>query len=484
MIQNSTLLKACGLSMALVAGSNAMADQYDLTLEQSSRGSFASAAAAGQGQDERTDYYSVTNYATSGMNFSIYQPYFNFDLSSQTGTVTQAVLRVYHPEGGYNSPDDTETVNLYEVTTDAADLLTEDGYAAIHTDLGDGTVYGSFETSLSDEGSYEEITLNADALEAINAQMGNGTWSVGAGLTSADYTDGHIVEEVFSQSSPAQPATQLILTIEDPKASVLAQSSRGSFASAAAAGQGQDERTNYYGLMTYGFSGMNFTIYQSYFSFDLSSQSGTVASATLRIYQPEDGYQSPDDSETVNLYEVTTDAADLLTEDDYDAIHTDLGDGTVFGSFAVAGSDNGSYKEITLNADALEAINAQIGTGTWSVGTGLATVDHFENHIVEEVMSGASPNQPATQLILQFEEVVSNVWEASEEGFITYPNPSNGAFWVEAGEQSLTGSICDLYGKEVKRFAMEAGDKTQFELEKGVYILTAEGMPSRRIIIE
>ncbi|MEQ9439324.1 MAG: hypothetical protein RIG62_09760 [Cyclobacteriaceae bacterium] len=210
-------LSAVALAVMLVVGTSCEEDDspavVDVTVTHSSRGSFASDLAVGSGQEARTDYYSVTTYAF-GSSISIYRPYFSFDLSGQSGTVTEAVLRIYNPADGYDSPDDSETIEFHEVTTSAADLLTADDNDAINADLGDGTLYGSIEATAEDDEDYLEITLNEDAIAAINNSVGSGTWSVGASLITGKTDESHTIEQVFNRSDPDQPDTELVLTIE------------------------------------------------------------------------------------------------------------------------------------------------------------------------------------------------------------------------------------------------------------------------------
>lgn len=179
-------------------------------------------------------------------------------------------------------------------------------------------------------------------------------------------------------------------------------SSRGAFASDLSVQSGQEPRDSYYSNIVYDY-GFSVPVYRAYFSFDLSAEGGIVTKAVLRVYNPEEGYVSEDPSETVNFYEVTTSAEDLLTPEDNDAITTDLGDGTLFGSIDITAADNASYSEIELNEDAIAAINLAIGSGTWSVGTAITTGHTETSHTIERVWDGASPSQPDTQLALTIE---------------------------------------------------------------------------------
>ncbi|MEM6259380.1 MAG: PEP-CTERM sorting domain-containing protein [Planctomycetota bacterium] len=120
---------------------------------------------------------------------------------------------------------------------------------------------------------------------------------------------------------------------------------------------------------------------RNYHTFDLSSLSGTITGATLRIYVPLDAgalYQSSDLSETINLFDVST-AASVLLDPDSDLsgaannAYNDLGSGNSYGSFVVNSTDVDTYIDIDLtpNAFALADLNAAVGSGSWSVGGAL-----------------------------------------------------------------------------------------------------------------
>jgi len=117
---------------------------------------------------------------------------------------------------------------------------------------------------------------------------------------------------------------------------------------------------------------------RSFFAFDLSSVAGTVNSAKLRLFNPEvsaflHGYSSPDPTETLNIYDVTTPAANIIDSTAGVAGFNDLGSGTLFGTQTVSAADNGFVVEIVLNADAIAALNAR-GSGLFVFGGALSTI--------------------------------------------------------------------------------------------------------------
>lgn len=157
--------------------------------------------------------------------------YHIFDIPALTAgqVIESATLLIPHSNRSYASTngsagagDPTETVALFDVSTSADTLRNPDesqGISvldAIFGDLGSGTTYGSFVASAASNGTTEMITLNADAIAALNAAAG-GEWAVGGALQSANLTVFGAEEQVFKGSEdspyPFTTASQLELTV-------------------------------------------------------------------------------------------------------------------------------------------------------------------------------------------------------------------------------------------------------------------------------
>jgi hypothetical protein len=124
-------------------------------------------------------------------------------------------------------------------------------------------------------------------------------------------------------------------------------------------------------------TGLFGTEHRSFVVFDRSSVAGTINSATLRLFNPEvsaflHGYVSPDPTEALNFYDVTTPVGDITGNTAGAAGFTDLGSGTLFGTQTVSAADNGRIIEIVLNPAAIAALNA--GTGPFAIGGALSTI--------------------------------------------------------------------------------------------------------------
>jgi hypothetical protein len=124
--------------------------------------------------------------------------------------------------------------------------------------------------------------------------------------------------------------------------------------------------------------------------FDLTSVTDDIIAASIQLYNPDNalpalrGYVSPDASETLALYDVTTDIDTLRLSQvgaPGIAIFGDLGSGTLLGNQAVSAADNGTTISIALNADGLAALNAARG-GFFAVGGALITLGSFGDEYV------------------------------------------------------------------------------------------------------
>ncbi|WP_162914529.1 PEP-CTERM sorting domain-containing protein [Desertibaculum subflavum] len=128
------------------------------------------------------------NFLTGQLGQTVRRSYLAFDLSGVTGTVTAAKLRLFNPEvsqflHGYVSPQASETLAFYDVTTLAAAFLDGTAGVAGFADLGTGILFGTRSVSAADNGTVIEIDLNAAALAALNAAAG-GDFLLGGALTS------------------------------------------------------------------------------------------------------------------------------------------------------------------------------------------------------------------------------------------------------------------------------------------------------------
>ena len=167
----------------------------------------------------------IENYLT-GQFSSEHRSFFVFDLSSVSGTINSASLRLFNPEvsqflHGFVSPDPSETLNIYDVSTPAGDITGNTAGVAGFADLGGGALYGTRTVSTADNGTVVEIALNAAAVGDLNAA--NGLFLLGGALgTLSGPADQYVFG--FSMASFVPDHTrQLVLDVEAvPEPGVLA----------------------------------------------------------------------------------------------------------------------------------------------------------------------------------------------------------------------------------------------------------------------
>ena len=118
-----------------------------------------------------------------------------------------------------------------------------------------------------------------------------------------------------------------------------------------------------YNRKSSGRGGTTWYCYRSYFSSDVSGESGTVDSATIKIYV--DNFGSSGDASKVALVEAT--ALEGSTFDDFGNCFSS---GSTLGTLvapAVSVSTTSSYHDFVLNSDGITALNNQIGSGQFQV---------------------------------------------------------------------------------------------------------------------
>ena len=157
---------------------------------------------------------------------------------------------------------------------------------------------------------------------------------------------------------------------------------------------GRDTLSNYVVGRSFGKEFRNF------FTFDLSSLSGTVISANLELKR---GVNAGETNHVYGLFDVSTDAATLNNNSSLNAdIFNDLGTGTSYGTFNVPGtfirSRDGGNLILPLNAAAVADINAAAG-GFFSIGGALLNLSGSANAPVEQLILGGSGNSGIQRLV-------------------------------------------------------------------------------------
>lgn len=187
-----------------------------------------SATKAGAYDDFGFNNPASTSYVT-GQSFALTRAYFIFELPALDTGVLAASLRLYNPDFGYSSPDATETLTIFHVSTAPVALANGTGDVAAFEDLGDGTAFGSVSVSAADNAGWITISLNASALAALNGAA-SGSFAFGAALTSLDPTNFFDDELVFGFSDYEATPPELALTLAPPDFTPVPEPSSFAFA--------------------------------------------------------------------------------------------------------------------------------------------------------------------------------------------------------------------------------------------------------------
>lgn len=174
------LLKKFLLSIALCAASvlaPAHADTVTLTWVDS--GTYTD---FGRHRPDNTNYVAGNCMdCDNGLPGVVFRNFFVFDTSTLTGPITSGILRL---RNGYVAA--AGIYSVFDVSTAIDILRTEHTDAVgIYDDLGSGVSYGSAAVLTTDETgrTFVDVTLNADAIAAINAS--NGLFALGGSYSGA-----------------------------------------------------------------------------------------------------------------------------------------------------------------------------------------------------------------------------------------------------------------------------------------------------------
>ncbi len=125
-------------------------------------------------------------------------------------------------------------------------------------------------------------------------------------------------------------------------------------------------------------------VFRNFFVFNLAGYTdpNPIGAAELRLFNPPNGYTSPNPTETYSLFDVTTPIPTLVaTNTGRTDIFADLGSGLSYGSRVVSAADNNRIVSVTLNAAAVAALNANRG-GLFALGGALTTLGPPGNEFV------------------------------------------------------------------------------------------------------
>ncbi len=171
-------------------------------ISANSRGSYKSNGVFGTGGSGTA----TGNYLTGNHSGIEYRSFFIFDLAGLSGEVESATFHISIADFGKG--DATETLSLFDFTSDIDALSNNTGGVAAFNDLGAGVLFGQQDISTAASSAIIEITLNSDFIASINSSIG-GDFAIGGALTSLS----GLGEEFLFGSSISNPLTTFELEI-------------------------------------------------------------------------------------------------------------------------------------------------------------------------------------------------------------------------------------------------------------------------------
>jgi hypothetical protein len=187
---------------------------------------------------------------------------------------------------------------------------------------------------------------------------------------------------IFAYSSSGSEVTQLILNTSAGTIAV-SQSSRGWWDETGNHAAGN----NNYIAGVCGSSdacGGDNLDHRNFFVFDLANVGGTLNSATLHLWNPSNGYISPNAGLNYSVWDVNTSIATVAASGSGRVdIYNDLGSGANYGAIVATAAANGTFVDIALNANALGYIAANIAAanlGQVAFGGAVAAVPEPETY--------------------------------------------------------------------------------------------------------
>jgi hypothetical protein len=161
------------------------------------------------------------NIYTGTDNSFEYRHFLQFDLSFASGlTITGATLTYRADNGELFTYDSTETLTLFNISSDISNLLGGTGGVTAFEDLGTGDSYGSIIVDTSEiiaPMPEVAVLLNSTALTEINSKLVAGDYNLLIGGALSSISDAYIFEGLWagSASTPSSPVAQLTLSYSD-----------------------------------------------------------------------------------------------------------------------------------------------------------------------------------------------------------------------------------------------------------------------------
>lgn len=116
--------------------------------------------------------------------------------------------------------------------------------------------------------------------------------------------------------------------------------------------------------------------YNNFFTFDLSSITGSVLSASLTLYTYDTAGPDP---LVYSLFDIISPLSDVRADGHNLSIYNDLMSGANYGSFSYSHADEDKIRSITLNDAGIGALNSALG-GEFGIGGSVAPIPEPETY--------------------------------------------------------------------------------------------------------
>jgi hypothetical protein len=140
--------------------------------------------------------------------------------------------------------------------------------------------------------------------------------------------------------------------------------------------------------------------FRNFLVFDTSSITAPVTQAHLRLFLADDSFYSPSTTETLKIFDVSTAISSLTAfQTSATSIFSDLGNGTQYGTTALAESNEGSFIDIALNSAFLSYLNGS-AADVFALGGALTSISGWRDQFAYFASGTGNPSDGRTQLVL------------------------------------------------------------------------------------
>jgi hypothetical protein len=165
---------------------------------------------------------------------------------------------------------------------------------------------------------------------------------------------------------------------------------------------------------------------RSFFVFNLAGITQQITGATLQLFNPSNGFTSPDPNESLSIFDVSTSIASLVAGGSgLVATFDDLGSGVEFGATTVSPASNNTLVSIPLNAAGVAALELAKG-GLTAVGGALTSLVGGTQQSVFGFSSSALQRSLLLNVGLPEDWYAINVTDLDNDLYVRTSTPADG----------------------------------------------------------